>query len=86
MEQDELSTAVHMAFDKLELGDLALGLSVRQSGDDCGPDGSDITGDTVGKRGDQTAAGLVDSAVWTCNGFEPVLDLTMPPWLRMRAG
>ena len=23
---------------------------------------------------------------WTCNGFVPVPDLTMPPWLRMRAG
>jgi CRP/FNR family transcriptional regulator len=23
---------------------------------------------------------------WTCNGFVPVTDLTMPPWLRMRAG
>ena len=24
--------------------------------------------------------------VWTCNGFVPVTYLTMPPWLRMRAG
>jgi len=23
---------------------------------------------------------------WTCNGFAPVTNLTMPPWLRMRAG
>ena len=23
---------------------------------------------------------------WTCNGFVPVTDLIMPPWLRMRAG
>ena len=26
------------------------------------------------------------SVAWTCNGFVPVPDLTMPPWLRMRAG
>jgi predicted MFS family arabinose efflux permease len=25
-------------------------------------------------------------AIWTCNGFVPVTYLTMPPWLRMRAG
>ena len=25
-------------------------------------------------------------AKWTCNGFVPVTDLIMPPWLRMRAG
>jgi hypothetical protein len=25
-------------------------------------------------------------AIWTCNGFAPVTYLTMPPWLRMRAG
>jgi SRSO17 transposase len=25
-------------------------------------------------------------AGWTCNGFVPVTYLTMPPWLRMRAG
>ena len=23
---------------------------------------------------------------WTCNGFVPVTYLTMPPWLRTRAG
>jgi len=26
------------------------------------------------------------AALWTCNGFAPVTYLTMPPWLRMRAG
>ena len=26
------------------------------------------------------------NAMWTCNGFVPVTDLIMPPWLRMRAG
>lgn len=24
--------------------------------------------------------------IWTCNGFAPVSYLTMPPWLRTRAG
>jgi hypothetical protein len=26
------------------------------------------------------------SGIWTCNGIVPVTYLTMPPWLRMRAG
>jgi uncharacterized protein YhaN len=28
----------------------------------------------------------LQQARWTCNGFAPVTYLTMPPWLRMRAG
>ena len=26
------------------------------------------------------------AVIWTCNGFVPVTYLTMPPWLRTRAG
>ena len=28
---------------------------------------------------------VVPTTFWTCNGFVPVTDLTMPPWLRTRA-
>ena len=63
MQQIELSPAVHLAFDQLELGYLALSLTVRPSRDDCGPDGRDVAGNTVGKRGDQTAASLVEPRI-----------------------
>ena len=33
-----------------------------------------------------TALGAKRIAVWTCDGFVPVIYLTMPPWLRTRAG
>ncbi len=38
------------------------------------------------KNGHARTVPLTNMAVWTCNGFVPVTDLTMPPWLRMRAG
>jgi DNA replication protein DnaC len=56
LKQVELGASVHLTLDQLELGDLALGLSVGPRRRDRGVDGSLVLDDTVGKRRDEACA------------------------------
>jgi hypothetical protein len=56
LKQVELGASVHLTLDQLELGDLALGLSVGPRRRDRGIDGSLVLDDAVGKRRDKACA------------------------------
>lgn len=60
LQQVELSATVHLSFDQLQFGYLALGLAVRPARDDGGADGGDIPVDAVGERGDQAGPTALD--------------------------
>ena len=49
LKEIELSTAVHLAFDELELGDLALRLAVGSWQSDGSADSGPVLGDAVGE-------------------------------------
>nr|BAM93316.1 hypothetical protein [Sphingomonas sp. KSM1] len=55
MNKVEFSTAVHLTFDQLELGDLPLGPAVRPSGNDGGANCGNMFGNAACRRRDQTA-------------------------------
>ena len=55
LKQVELSAAVHLPFDELELSDLALGLSIRPWGIDGGANSGFVFADTAGKRGHEAS-------------------------------
>jgi hypothetical protein len=56
LKQVELGASVHLTLDQLELGDLALGLSVGPGRRDRCVDGSPVLDDAIGKRRDETCA------------------------------
>jgi hypothetical protein len=49
LEEIDFSSAVHLTFDELELGDLTFGLSIRSWQGDRGADRSFVFGDTAGE-------------------------------------
>lgn len=53
LKEIDLPSAIHLAFDELELGDLTFGQSVRPRQDDRGADGSFVLGNTTGERSHQ---------------------------------
>lgn len=63
LEQVELSAAVHLAFDELELCYLTFGLSVRRVRRDGGADSGDIPDDAICERHDKAGACPLDPGV-----------------------
>ena len=60
LEQVEIPSAIHLAFDHLQLVDLPLGLGVGPSGGNCGSDGDMIPGEPARERGQEAGCRTVE--------------------------
>ena len=63
LEEVEVSAAVHLAFDKLQLTDLAFGLTVGPWQGDCRLDRRFVFGHAVGECGDKAEPGSADPGI-----------------------